>query len=165
MTGRHLMTGDRGLPFGLGACLTLGLVLTACISGEVNLLDERRVTIETEGPEQVEISVSAVVEEQDSVEIRGVVWWARNSPSMLKYGHIDIEIINSEGMSWIETGVPIHTIFVHRGVRQRARFTAHLMAEVDKESAVLVRFHEGTRHQPDGEPGDQGIPPGERNKG
>lgn len=165
MTGRLPVAWNQRSPFSVGAALTLCVLLTACISGEVNLLDERRMTVATEGPEQVEISVSAVVEEQDTVEIRGVVWWARNSPSMLKYGHIDIEIINSGGMSWIETGVPIHTIFVHRGVRQRARFTAHPVAEVDDGATILVRFHKGSRHQPDGEPGDQGIPPGERNKG
>ena len=153
MTGRLRIMGNQSSLFSVGASLTLSVLLTACISGEVNLLDERRMTIETEGPEEVEISVSAVVEEQDSVEIRGVVWWARNSPSMLKYGHIDIEIIDSEGTSWIDSGVPIHTIFVHRGVRQRARFTAHPPAEVDEGATILVRFHKSTRHQLDRETG------------
>jgi hypothetical protein len=134
----------------LVVCLTMFTILSACASGRINLVEEGRLEIETEAPEEITISVKGVFEEEELVEIKGVVWWQPGSPDELYTAHIDIEILGSDGSATTEAGVPLRRIFLHRAIRQRARFSALVEPFVMEGATVRVIFHRDPHDDPAG---------------
>lgn len=129
-----------------GACLAIGClvalaVFSACASGRSNLVENNRLRIETEAPEEITISVKGVYEEDEIVGIKGVVWWQSGSPDELYSAHLDIEVLSSDGTASTATGVELRRIFLHRAHRQRARFSALVETFVREDSTIRVIFH------------------------
>jgi hypothetical protein len=135
------MSSDVIVGFRLVACLTFFTILSACASGRINLVEEGQLKIETEAPEEITISVKGIYEEDELVEIKGVVWWQRGSPEELYAAHIDIEIVGSDGSVTTDVGVPLRRIFLHRAKRQRARFSGLVRTSVRGDATIRVIFH------------------------
>jgi hypothetical protein len=142
------------------ACLTIFAAVSACASGGANLVKEGRLTIETEAPEEITLSVKGAYEENEQIEIKGVVWWQRHSPDKLYSAHIDIEIVGPDGTVSTEEGVPLRRLFVHRATRQSARFTAHVETEAREDSTIRLTFHQGVHDEPAGGMDLSAPPPG-----
>jgi hypothetical protein len=145
------MSSDVIVRFRLAACLTIISILSGCASGGINLVEEGRLRIETEAPEEITISVKGVYEEDELVEIKGVVWWQRGSPDELYSAHIDIQVVRGENTVINENGVPLRRIFVFRGgTRQRARFSGLVEPFVIEDATLRVIFHQGMHDEPAG---------------
>ena len=136
--------------FVLMVCLVALAFFPACASRGTNLVEESQLKIDTEAPEEITISVKGVYEEDELVDIKGVVWWQPGSPDELYTAHVDIEIVGSDGPVTAEVGVPLRRIFLHRAKRQRARFSALVEPLVMEDATLRVIFHQGPHDEPSG---------------
>ena len=127
----------------LAASLAATAILTACASGAANLARDSRLSIKTESPQKVTLSVSGIYQNGENVEVTGRVWRHRSSPAGLYSGHVDVEITNPDGTVAATTGVRTFPRFIKRGLRHTARFSTHIKAEVEQGTVVHLRFHRG----------------------
>lgn len=119
------------------------LVLPACLSGVSNLAHDDRVTIQTESPRKVSLSVSGIYQRGEYVEVSGRVWRHRLSPSGLYSGHVDVEVVDPDGKISTTAGVPTFPRFIKRGLRHTARFSAQIEAQIERGTVVRLKFHRG----------------------
>lgn len=122
------------------------LVLTACLSGVSNLAQDDRVTIQTESPRKVSLSVSGVYQRGGFVEVSGRVWRHRLSPTGIYSGHVDVEVVVPDGTISTTTGVPTYPRFIRRGLRHTARFSAQVEAQVQQGTVIRLEFHRGSHN-------------------
>ena len=127
----------------MASFLAAVLVLPACLSGVSNLARDSRLSIKTESPRKVTLSVSGIYQKGENVEVTGRVWRHRLSPAGLYSGHVDVEITNPDGTAAAITGVRTYPRFIKRGLRHTARFSTQVKAEVEQGTVVLLRFHRG----------------------
>ena len=125
----------------MATILAAALVLPACLSGVSNLAHDDRVTIQSESPRKVSLSVSGISQNGKYVEVSGRVWRHRLSPSGLYRGHVDVEIVESDGTVKIATGVPTSPRYIKRGLRHTARFSTQVEAQVEHGAVLRLRFH------------------------
>lgn len=138
-------------------CLAALVIFSACLSGKTNLVKGGQLTIETQAPERISMSVTNVYEENADVEILGIVWWQRNSPANLSRAHVDVEVVRPYEPVFFEYDVPLRQLFVFRRSRHFARFSGRLTTHVVDGTIIRLIFHEGVRHMPAGEK-EQGAP-------
>ena len=100
-------------------------------------------TIKTESPRKVSLSVSGIYQRGEYVEVSGRVWRHRLSPAGLFSGHVDVEIVNSDGTVAATNGVPTFPRFLKRGLRHTARFSTQIEGRVDPGTVVRLSFHRG----------------------
>ena len=119
------------------------LVLPACLSGVSNLARAGGVTIQIESPQKVSLSVNGIYQQGDYVEISGRVRRHDLSPSGLYRGHVDVEIVESDGTVKTATGISTFPRFLKKGLRHTARFSTQLEGQIDQGTVVRLRFHRG----------------------
>ena len=117
------------------------LVLPACLSGVSNLAHDDRVMIQFESPRRFSVSVSGIYQKGIHVEVSGRVWRHRLGPSGLYSGHVDVEIVDSDGMVTTTTGVPTSPRYIKRGLRHTARFSTQVEAQIENGAVLRLRFH------------------------
>lgn len=119
------------------------VALPACASGVANLARGRQLTIQTESPPKITLSVSGIYQKGETVEINGRVWRHRMSPSGLYSGHVDVEIVDPDGTVAASTGVPTFPRFIRRGLGRTARFSTQVSAQIEPGTVVRLSFHRG----------------------
>ena len=84
----------KGNRIALTVSLAATVFLTACASGVENFARDSLLSIKTESPRKVTLSVSGIYQKGENVEVTGRVWRHRSSPAGLYSGHVDVEITN-----------------------------------------------------------------------
>jgi hypothetical protein len=125
------------------ASLAAAVSLTACASGVANLVRDSRLSIKTESPRKVTLSVSGIYQRGENVEVTGRVWRSRLSLAGLYSGHVDVEIANPDGTVAASTGVATTPRFIKRGLGRGARFSTQVAARIERGTAVRLSFHRG----------------------
>ena len=65
------------------------------------------------------------------------------SPSGLYSGHVDVEIVDSDGTVAASTGVPTVPHFIKKGLKNTARFSTQVNAQIEPGTVVRLSFHRG----------------------
>jgi len=132
-------------------CVAALVVLPACLSGMTNLARDSGVTIQTESPRKISLSVSGIYQQGEYVEISGRVRRHPLSPSGLYSGHVDVEITDPDGTVRATTGVPTSPRFIKKGLKHTARFSTQVEAQVEQGTVIRLTFHRGkhdARYEP-----------------
>ena len=124
------------------------VILSGCASVGTKLAQDDRLTIVTEAPPEISIVVKKVNQDGESLEITGTLWWDREGPIGGDSGHIDVKVENADGEVVAESDAASHRIFVRRGVRRRASFSARVSSPAGERVTVHLVFHQGVRHDP-----------------
>lgn len=129
------------------ALLALAISLAlGCASSRANLLRRGEVSVQTEAPRHITLSVSGVYQVENQVEVSGRVWRHRSSPSGLYTGHIDAEIVHPDGKVTSFHDVASRLSNIRKGLGRRAFFVAKIEGRLDQGSKLRLEFHRGRRH-------------------
>jgi hypothetical protein len=115
----------------------------ACASSTGNLVRDRRLTICTESPKYTTLWVSGVYQNGEEIEISGRVWRHPLSPSVSYTGHVDVDIVGSDGRFVAKNDVRCNPRNIKKGSGKSSRFSARVMGRVDQGGVIRLTFHRG----------------------